>query len=243
MASELATTLGALIDADPLYEVAILANVITVAAATAGVPFTFTDTTIDAGTSDLAATVNNTATQVNIVGTGMQTMRITYLDALGLRASEVLTLAGTGGALTTATDIGAILSCVGESFGSGGAAAGTIDIGDSVGSVSYDVIAAGFCESAAAAYTVPTRERAWVETHATMTVAGVARIMSDCNPVTGLVVSGTKYVWHSTIVRFAPGNEHMLGPFPAGATIWATATQAASARATVYFDGYLEPVV
>lgn len=88
-------------------------------------------------------------------GTGVQTVKIGYLDGSGVQKSETVTLNGTTAVQTTATDIWRINSFRAASVGTGGVAAGAITLQELDGAPVFSSIAAGQTRARNMAYTVP----------------------------------------------------------------------------------------
>lgn len=88
-------------------------------------------------------------------GTGVRTVKIGYLTAAGVQKSETVTLNGVTAVETTATDIWRVNSFRAASVGSGGVAAGAINLQELDNSPVFSQIAAGQTRARNMAYTVP----------------------------------------------------------------------------------------
>lgn len=120
-----------------------------------GGTLTITRDTIGVSSTITAASDNITLTHTVTggAGSGVRSLRVTYLDDLDLVRSEVITLTGTTAALTT-YDVVKLLDVVAHASGLTGAA-GTITITDGV-PTTIATIAAGDSEVKRLAYSVPT---------------------------------------------------------------------------------------
>jgi hypothetical protein len=214
-----------------------------------------TGTTADTVTSAMAVDpgLNSTCTAVHtttgvsaVAGTGLQTLRIAYLDANGAEQVETVSMNGTTLVLTTATDVTAINSITGASFGSTGAAVGAVSVKDVAAAVIFGTVAAALTQDDAAMYRVPVRKKAYIASIdvSAGAVATTVKLKSDCNPATGAVVSGATFVWGTAVVGTDPATVTPAtpwGPFPAAAKIWLTGTSAAGTACQGALNGYLEP--
>lgn len=238
--------LAALINADAAYVASALAGVITVSAAVPGVGFTFTDNSTDLQTADLSVVIDNTANMANGGGTGLRTLRIAYLDGDGAEQVETVTMDGLTPVLTTATDVTAIQSVTGITFGNTGAAVGAVSIKDVAAAVIFGTVDAGHTQEESATYRIPLRKKGWVVSLdlSAGAVATTVKLKSDTNPATGAVVSGATYTWGQAIVGTDPASVTPAapwGPFPAAAKVWLTGTSAAGTACSGAINGYLEP--
>jgi hypothetical protein len=236
--------LAALINADAAYIATCPANVITVVAAVDGVDFAFSSTSVDNQTADLSVVIATTL--ANGLGTGIGAVRLDYVDADGVEQYETISLNGLTAVTSTATDVAAIASVTATSVGTGGSAAGTITVKD-VGSAStYATIPVGACEAKNAIQKIPAGRVGYITAiHASAgATATTVKVKSNANPVTGAVVSGASFIWNTAIFGPAPSSEVFqtpLGPFPAGALIWATGTHTAGTACECSLEGFLEP--
>lgn len=245
LADEVAA-LAALINADAAYIASAIAGVITVSAAVPGVGFTFTDNSTDLQTADLSVVIDNTANMANGGGTGLRTLRIAYLDGTGAEQVETVTMDGLTPVLTTATDVTAIQSVTGITFGSTGAAVGAVSIKDVAAAVIFGTVDATQTQEESATYRIPLRKKGWVVSLdlSAGAVATTVKLKSDCNPATGAVVSGATFIWGSAIVGTDPATVTPAapwGPFPAAAKVWLTGLSAAGTACSGAINGYLEP--
>lgn len=245
LADEVAA-LAALINADAAYVASAIGGVITVSAAVPGVGFTFTDNSTDLQTADLSVVIDNTANMANGGGTGLRTLRIAYLDGTGAEQVETVTMDGLTPVLTTATDVTAIQSVTGITFGSTGAAVGAVSIKDVAAAVIFGTVDATQTQEESATYRIPLRKKGWVVSLdlSAGAVATTVKLKSDCNPATGAVVSGATFTWGQAIVGTDPASVTPAapwGPFPAAAKVWLTGTSAAGTACSGAINGYLEP--
>ena len=90
-----------------------------------------------------------------LAGTGCQKVQVHYLDNGYHPQSEIISLNGVTAVNTVATNILRInlLHCI--QVGSGGTAAGAISLKNVTGTVTYDIISAGFADARQSIYTVP----------------------------------------------------------------------------------------
>jgi len=91
-------------------------------------------------------------------GTGIQTLKILYLDAAGDEQTEIVTMNGTTPVDTLAIDFDAVQWAHTVTVGSGGVAAGNISIRNTAGSVTYEYIQAGGNQSLSGRYKVPANK-------------------------------------------------------------------------------------
>ena len=239
-----ATTLAAVINAGAAYSATAATNVITVVAAVGGVAFAFTDVSTDNQTGDISLVIDNTANETSDGGTGLRTLRLDYIDTAGVRQAETITMNGTTAVFTASSTIKDVLGVSALTVGSGGGAAGTIDVTNGAGSIKYEIVKVASCQSRSAAYTVPAGNNLFVvDTHATATTgACVVRLYSDTNPATGAIVSGAKFEHHVVVCGTNAGgiaNAVALGPCPAGALGWVTAKDGNPTTVAVGAGGYL----
>ena len=151
-------------------------------------------------------------------------------------------------ALTTATGVTAVLGVSALTFGSGAAAAGTITVKNVAASETYETIVVGATQGQSAALTVPSSCEVFVTAlHLSAGAVGTTvKLKSDCNPATGTVVSGAAFVWQSVIVGTDPATVSpvaVVGPFPAGAKLWLTGTNAGGTACQGAIEGYYSPAV
>lgn len=238
--------LAALINADAAYIASAALGVITVEAAVAGVGFAMVNVSTDNQTADLSVVIVTTV--ANSASTGIRTLRLDYLDAAGVRQSETVALNGLTAVLSTASDVTAVLGLAMLTFGSGAAAAGTIECTNGADSETYEVISVGATQGLSAALTVPLAHLAYVTVLqlSAGAISTTVKLKSDVNPATGAIVSGAAYIWQSAIVGTDPAMVSPaapIGPFPAGARIWLTGTSGAGTACQGSFEGFYEPVV
>jgi len=243
LADEVAA-LAALIDASASYTATALAGVITVNAPEGAAAFAFVNASTDNQTADLTVTIATVIAAGG--GTGIRTLRIDYLDALGVRQSETVTMNGTTAVLTTATDIGALLGLTAATVGSNGSAVGTVSVTNVGNTTTFGGLAIGTNQDDAAAFTVPAGLRGYVTKVAASAgaTATTVKLCSDTNPATGTVVNGAKFVWASALFGTTPEDIDPCvpwGPFPAGAQVWLTGTSAGGAACQGSMEGYNEP--
>jgi hypothetical protein len=173
-------------------------------------------------------------------------LRIAYLDANGAEQVEIVSMNGTTPVLTTASDVTAINSITGASFGSTGAAVGAVSVKDVAAAIIFGTVSAALTQDDAAMYRVPVRKKAYIASLdlSAGAVATTIKLKSDCNPATGAVVSGATFVWGTAVVGTDPATVTPAtpwGPFPAAAKIWLTGTSAAGTACQGALNGYLEP--
>jgi hypothetical protein len=235
--------LAATINASAAYIATALAGVITVTAAVPGVGFTFVDASTDNQTADLTVTIDNTANMANGAGTGLQTLRVDYLNASGLAQSETITMNGTTQVLSVATDVDAIQAITATSVGTNKGAVGTISVTNVGNTSTFETIPVGACASASADYTVPVARKAFIMRVAASAgaVATTVKLCSDVNPATGAIVANGKFVWATGIFGTQPEDLEPVvpyGPFPAGARIWLTGLSAGGTACQGNLEGY-----
>lgn len=108
----------------------------------------------DAG---IQMTVTSTNANDTSAGTGVREVEVHYLDGSGIEQTELVTTNG-GSVNTTATDIRRINYFHTTSAGSGGAAAGAINLTNTAGTVQYAVIPAGGNFSRHGFFTIPSNK-------------------------------------------------------------------------------------
>lgn len=184
--------------------------------------------------------------QDGAAGTGCLTLRIDYLDGDGVRQSETVTMDGLTPVTTTATDVTAILAVTCMTFGSGNAADGTITVTNTGATSTFEQVESMGSQSLAAVYKVPAGNQLQVTSiWASASAASQVWLYSDTNPATGAVVSGAQYVWglFSAVTTHAKHQSMVpAGPFPAGASVWMAAQDAAATLVVGTIEGYLEAV-
>jgi len=179
-------------------------------------------------------------------GTGVRSIQIDYLDSLGVAQSEVITLAGLVPVLSVAT-VDEILAVTAREVGSSAGAVGYVLIKDAAGVVVFEGIEIRACEIRSAITKVAAGMRAfvWRLGLAASTASPVLRLMSDCNPATGAVVSNGRYTWHIDQADTQGTGDDFgspLGPFVAGARIWLEAVGGVGHVITGSISVYSEPV-
>ena len=192
---------------------------------------------------DSTATAVHTFTGAG--GTGIRTLRIDYLDANGVAQVETISLNGVTAATSTATDIESIIAITAATVGSTGAAVGVVTVqGVGAGAV-YAEIEAGGCVELAASYTVPAGRSAYVAGVCySASTASELYVLSDCNPVSGAIVTGASFVLAAIHAGQQSGHvtpEVKCGPLPAGSRLWFAAVGAAGRVVFVAADIYAVP--
>lgn len=135
-------------------------------------------------------------------GTGVRTVLITYLDSTYATKTETITMTGKTPALTTATDILRVNCIMTVTAGSGGCAAGTIDLRDLAESDTpiYARIDAGANRARHSAYTVPLNYEMYIQQMTYSAVAATSGQMTifstktTQNPQSLTVTPGVFYV-------------------------------------------------
>jgi hypothetical protein len=103
----------------------------------------------------IALDVVSSSTDDDVAGTGVQKVRVSYLDADYSAQSQVLDMDGTTPVPLTDTTILRVNSIRATQVGTGGVAAGNITVEVVGGSTVYRTIVAGYTRGRGAAYTVP----------------------------------------------------------------------------------------
>jgi len=98
----------------------------------------------------------------NSTGTGIRTIDLHFLDSNGLEQQEIITLNGTGAALSASTDVAYIQWMHAQSVGSSGVAAGGISLQSTDGATTYEYIEAGGNQSLSGRYKVPSNKTGYV---------------------------------------------------------------------------------
>jgi hypothetical protein len=246
LADEVAAVAAA-INADAKYIATSNLGVISVTGMDGGPAFAFVNASTDRQNADLTCVIVDT--QAAGAGTGVQSLRLDYLDGDGVRRAEVILPQGVNAVLTAATDVTGVLGLSALTVGSNGSAVGTIKLEPvGGGGTEYEVIPAGGVSASAAAYKVPARSQAFVTSMQASAgaVATTLRVKSDANPVTGAVVPGASFTWQTAIVGTDPATVSPAvpwGPFPAGSRVWVTGLSAGGTACQGTLEGYLEPVV
>jgi len=203
---------------------------------------------VDPGLDSTCTAVHTTTGAVGAAGTGIRSLLLEYLDTAGALQSETITLNGTTAVATVATDIDEMLQVSATAVGSAGAAVGTITLKNMAGATTHEQLAVGTCETRSAIYKVPSSRRAFAfAMELAASVASSFALCSDCNPQTGVVVSGAKFVWSLDQAGAQGHNDDFanspIGPFPAGARFWIEATGGAGRTVFGSLSFYLETVV
>lgn len=242
------TTVVTGVAADTNYTPGVVGSTVTLTNLVAGVTAdTVTSTfAVDPGLDSTCVAVHTTTGAAGSAGTGLRTLRLDYLDANGIKQAEVVTMNGTAAVLTAATGVTAILGVSALTLGSNGSAVGNISVTNVANTSTFEVVPAGACASASAAYTVPASRQSYVTKVAASAgaVATTVKLCSDCNPATGAVVSGATFVWSSAIFGTSPEDlepKVPYGPFPADAKIWLTGLSAGGTACQGSIEGYNTP--
>jgi hypothetical protein len=244
------TTLVAGVVADTNYTTGVLAATVKLTNVLAGVTSDTVASTfaVDPGLDSTCTAVHTTTGAAGAAGTGIRSLLLEYLDSAGAVQSEAISMNGTTAVATVATDIVEILQLSATAVGSAGAAVGTITLKNMAGATTYEQLAVGTCETRSAIYKVPASKRAFViGMELSASVASAFALCSDCNPQTGAVVSGAKFVWSLDQAGAQGHNDNLsdtpIGPFPAGARFWLEATGGAGRTVFGSVSFYLETVV
>ena len=96
------------------------------------------------------------------LGTGVQSVKITYLDNSYAEKSTVVTMNGTGAVNTTPTDILRVNSFRVETAGTNGKAAGNISLQSVGGGTIYSYISVGYTRARNSSYTVPAGKTLYI---------------------------------------------------------------------------------
>jgi len=111
------------------------------------------------GMQIISSSPNDTA-----AGTGLQSVRITYLDNTYAQATETITLSGTTAVPTVATNILRVNSIRVVTAGTDQKAAGDINCTNTTGAVTYRSISTGYTRGRGAIYTVPLGKTLYITT-------------------------------------------------------------------------------
>jgi hypothetical protein len=111
------------------------------------------------GMQIISSSPNDTA-----LGTGLRSVRISYLDDTYAGLTETVTLSGTTAVPTVATNILRVNSIRVVTAGSTNVAAGDINCTNTTGAVVYRSITAGFTRGRGAIYTVPLSKTLYITT-------------------------------------------------------------------------------
>lgn len=106
--------------------------------------------------------ISSSAQDTMTTGTGAWTVKIWYLDASFNEKTEIITLDGTNAVPTTATDIFRINGFWVMSAGTGGKAAGNIDIRNLSDTPIYSRIPLGYTRARNSIYTVPIGKKFYI---------------------------------------------------------------------------------
>lgn len=213
-----------------------LANVITISSATVRV--ISSSYTTDAG---VASTCTSVHTQTGGAGTGISAILVEYLDTNGVRRTESVTMNGTTSVAMVATDCKQVLSVTSTAVGSNKGAVGTVTLKN--GATVYAQIDAGYNVELAVDTTIPACCLGYIPSVTTAaSTASEVEIVSDCNPISGAVVSGA--VFHWAMLQASTASEtHQpaiaYGPFPNGARVWLRAKGGAARVISACADLYL----
>lgn len=130
------------------------------------------DTFVIPSATGLQMTVTSSSTNDTSGGTGIRTVEIHYLDINLVEQVETVTLAGTTGTTTTATDIRFINCAHALTVGSGGSAAG--DILFTNGGTTYSIIKTGELRCTSSARMVPKNKIYYVVGLSGSSISGTA---------------------------------------------------------------------
>lgn len=203
---------------------------------------------VDPGVNGTCVAVHTATGLTGVAGSGIRSVRIDYLDSDGLPQVENLNLNGLVPVLTTATDITAINAITALTVGSGGKAAGTITVTNVAGTITYEQIAVGECETYSAHLHVPSNRVAYATLFAgnSNNTRTTLRVCSDTHPRTGQVVPGAQFVWgelgHQTVIA-PPLPPFPYGPFAPGSRVWLTCVNSGGDTTRGVLMGHLAPSV
>jgi hypothetical protein len=180
-------------------------------------------------------------------GTGVRTVRIYYLDGSGVEKTTDVTLNGLTAVSTTATDIYRVQSFRAMTVGTGGVAAGNIDLRHLSDTPIYSRILTGYTQGRAAIYQVPAGKTLYITdlTFAVVSTSGsrTARVTlrTDYDDFTGAIGSVFRLLAEVALVDQA----HSFSPavpikVPAGARLICVATASASVQVYCRFAGWIE---
>jgi hypothetical protein len=181
-------------------------------------------------------------------GTGVQQVRIYYLDNDHVPQQEVVTLNGTTPVTTVATNILRINGLYAEAIGSNGSAVGNVSLQNTGGTTTYARIDAGEVRAWQAIFTVPAGFKAYM----------IDWTISAAHPTTGRVstffyettwdpVQQTNFSFFNRLVRMGAQDNSLrmeaqipvtFGP---KADVQVTALAEAAIYGTTYSAGWLEP--
>lgn len=128
-------------------------------------------------------------------GTGIQVVTVTYLDNTYAEKTEDITLNGTTAVATVATNILRVNHLRAKAIGTGGVAAGNIDIRATTDTPIYSRIAVGYTRARNAAYTVPLGKTLYIVSakfSATGSATGkdaIFTVRANLNTLTGSALS------------------------------------------------------
>jgi hypothetical protein len=148
--------------------------------------------------SGVQMTVVSDSVDDDSAGTGIRTLKIYYLDNALAPQTETVTMDGTTGVTTVATNIRFINNIVMLTYGSGKAAAGNITVSN--GGTTYGYIAIGHKTSNSSAYMVPVGKRLMISGLS----AGSSSGSSDAKVIVKIAVSNYAGVDYSTDSIFIP---------------------------------------
>jgi hypothetical protein len=106
--------------------------------------------------------VVSSSTADDVLGTGVQTLEIEFLDSNGAEQSEILSMDGTTPVATSSTDIDKVQWMHGVTVGDNTVSVGNITLRSTVGGETFEYIAAGGNQSLSARYTVPTGKTGYI---------------------------------------------------------------------------------
>lgn len=104
----------------------------------------------------------SSSTNDTLAGTGVQKVKIYYLDASGTEFTEVVSLNGTGVVTTTATNIYRVNDFMAYQVGVNGVAAGNIVLRNLTDTPIYSQISTGFTRDRSVVYTVPKNKHLFI---------------------------------------------------------------------------------
>ena len=185
-------------------------------------------------------------------GTGARTVKIVYLTSSFVEKTETVTLNGTGVVTTVATDIYRVNHFRVLTAGTGGKAAGNIDIRHIDNTPIYSRIAVGQTRARNAAYTVPYKKVLYISQLTYSSGAAAAghyakfTLRATCDDTLG-TVSAIQYPFSEITVQDSPLTITYVTPmaFPAGTDMRVSCISdgaTANVIATYQGRGWLESI-
>lgn len=221
--------------AAPAYAQSFEANAVQVVGANAaiGTSFTIVADTVGVAIPSAASTIEvvSTSTSDAAAGTGIRTVRVTGLDANYAALTEDFTLDGTTAAVSTGSFL-RINLVKALTAGSGGAAAGTIDVRSGAGTI-FARITLGENESKTALYTVAAGDFAEINDIFVSAVTQPAKFLVKVRPYGG-VFETVKAANVSGNASLLPSGHVLTIPPKADVAIYGAATTSTAAVAASF---------